>query len=101
MSVSDIVPLTNLQKYAKNGLFVNIFTRIKSFKSEIYLKEWIYEEPLIAPTYDISNNTACYIVALKQFGIIQNNTEEITELETAPCPIELFHSNWVEYTGNK
>ena len=35
VSVSDIVPLANLQKYAKNGLFVNVFTRIKSFKSAI------------------------------------------------------------------
>ena len=36
----------------------------------------------------------------KKIGIKQNNTEEITESETSPCPPDTFHSNWAKYPGN-
>ena len=42
----------------------------------------------------------CYLAALQHLGITQNNTEEITEFETAPCPPDTFHSNWAQYPGN-
>ena len=29
---------------------------------------------------------ACYLSALQNIGTTQNNTEEMTEFETAPCP---------------
>ena len=58
------------------------------------------EEPLVAPTDDIFNQNVCYLAALKNIGITKNNTEEITEFETSPCPTDTFHSNWEQYTGN-
>ena len=42
----------------------------------------------------------CYLAALQNIGITQNNTEEITEFETAPCPPDTFHSNWAQYLRN-
>ena len=35
VSVLEIIPLTNLQKYTNKDLFVNFVTRIKSFRSAI------------------------------------------------------------------
>ena len=42
----------------------------------------------------------CYLRALQNIGITKNNTEEITEFGTAPCPQDIFHSNWTQYPGN-
>ena len=65
VSVPEIIPLTKIQKYAKNDLFENVVSRIKSFKSALWLKEGGDEEPSVAPIYDISNKNACYLAALK------------------------------------
>ena len=35
VSVTEIVPLTELQKYAKSDLFVNVVSRIKSVVSQV------------------------------------------------------------------
>ena len=78
VSVPEIIPLTKLQKYANNDLFVNVVSRIKSVKSALWLKEGLYEEPSLAPTYDISNKTAYYLAALQNLGITQNDIEEMT-----------------------
>ena len=91
VSVPEIIPLTRLQKYTNNDLFVNVVSRINSVKSELWLKEGGDEEPSLDPTYDISNKTACYLVALQNIGIAKNNTEEIIEFETATCPQDNFH----------
>ena len=56
----------------------NFVSIIKSFKSALWLKEGGDEEPPIAPTYDISNKTVCYLAALKNIGMNQNDIEEIT-----------------------
>ena len=69
MSVPEIIPLTKLQKYSKNDLFVNVVSRINSVKSELWLKEGGDEEPSLDPTYDISNKTACYLAALQNIRI--------------------------------
>ena len=37
--VKEIIPLTKLQRYANNDLFVNVVSIIKSIKSAIWLKE--------------------------------------------------------------
>ena len=58
------------------------------------------KEPPVSPTYDISNRTECYLSALQNIGMKQNNTEEITEFETAPYPPDTFHSNWAKYPFN-
>ena len=79
VSDPEIIPLTKPQKYANNDLFVNIVSRVKSVNSEIWLKEGGYEEPLVAPTDDISNKTACYLASLQNLGMTQNDVEEITE----------------------
>ena len=34
-----------------------------------------HEEPAVAPTYDISTKNVCYLAALQNIGITQNNTE--------------------------
>ena len=78
MSVPEIIPLTKLQKYSKNDLFVNVVSRIKSVKSEIWLNEGVYEEPSVFPIDDTPNKNACYLAALQDIGITQNSTEEIT-----------------------
>ena len=39
VSVPEIIPLTKIQKYANNNLFVNAVSIIKSFKSELCLNE--------------------------------------------------------------
>ena len=39
VSVTEIIPLTKLQKYANNYLFVNLVSIIKSVKSELCMKE--------------------------------------------------------------
>ena len=54
VSVPEIIPLTKIQKYANNDLFVNFVSIIKSVKSSPWLKEGGYEEPSVAPTYDNS-----------------------------------------------
>ena len=41
-----------------------------------------------------------YEVALQNLGITQNNTEEIAELDTTPCPPDSFCWNWGKYPGN-
>ena len=48
---------------------------IKSVESALYMKEGGDEELSVAPTYDISNKSACYIAALQNIGITQNNNE--------------------------
>ena len=60
------------------------------------MKEGGDEEPSVSPIYAISNKTECYLTAL----ITKNNTEEITEFETAPFPPDNFHLNWGKYPVN-
>ena len=78
MSVPEVIPLTKLQTYANNDLFVSVIFRIKSVNSALWLKEGGDEEPSVAPAYDISNKTVCYLAALKHLEITQNNIEEMT-----------------------
>ena len=92
--------MTKLQRYANNDLFVNVVYGIKSVKPAIQLKEGADNKEVVAPTYDISNKNVRYLSALQHLGITQNNTEQITEFETAPCPPDTFHSNWAQYPGN-
>ena len=47
----------------------------------------------------ISSKNTCYLAALQNLVITQNNTEQITEIEAAPCPSYPFHSNWSQYPG--
>ena len=47
----------------------------------------------------MTNKNACYLAALQNLGITQKNTEEITEIDTAPCRPDNFHSNWSQYPG--
>ena len=54
MCVPEINPLNKLQKYANNDLFINVVSRIKSVKSELWSNEWGDEEPSVATTDDIS-----------------------------------------------
>ena len=42
----------------------------------------------------------CYLAALKNLGMTQNDIEEITEFETATCHPDTFNSNWAKYPGN-
>ena len=65
MSVTEIIPMTKLQKYANNDLFINIVSRIKSIKSALWLNEGEDEEASVTPTDDISNKTLCYLAAQK------------------------------------
>ena len=82
--------MTKIQKYENNDLFVNIVSRIESVKSALWMKEGGEEELSVAPAYDISNINVSYLAALKNRGITQNNTEEITEFDTALCPTYTF-----------
>ena len=59
----------------------------------MWLEEISDNEEIKAPTDDIYNKNVCYLAAMKHLGITQNNTEEITEFETAPYPPYTFHSN--------
>ena len=58
MSVPEIIPLTKLQKYADNDIFVNVVSIIKSVKSELWLKEGGDEEPAVVTIDYISNKNA-------------------------------------------
>ena len=69
VSVPEIILPTKLQKYANNYLFVKVVFRIKSVNSALWLREEGYEEPSVAPTYDISKKNECYLAALKNIGI--------------------------------
>ena len=64
MSVPEIIPLTQLQKYANNDIFVNVVFRIKSGKSALQMKEVGYEEPAVSTTYDILKNNECHLAEL-------------------------------------
>ena len=75
VSVPKIIQLTKLQRYANNDLFVIVISRIKSVKIAIWPKEGGDEEPVVAPTNDISNKNASYLGSLKNIGITLNNTE--------------------------
>ena len=88
-----MIPLTKIQRYTNNDLFVNFVSRIKSVNPDIWLKEGGCEEPSVAPEGDISNKNVCYLEALQHLGITKNNTEQINKFETAPCPPGTFHSN--------
>ena len=100
MSVPEIIPLTKIQKYANNDIFVYFLSGVKAVKSALLLKEVGYEEPSVAPTDDIYKKNACYLAALQNLGIAHNNTEEIPEFETAPCPPDILNSGWAQYPGN-
>ena len=91
MSFPEILPLTKIQKYANNDLFVNVVSGIKSANSALWLKVGGDEEPSVVPTHDISNKTACYLSALQNLGITQNYIGEMEEFETAPCPPDTFN----------
>ena len=78
MSILEIIPLTKLQRYAKNDLFVNVVSRIKSVKPSIWLKEGADNEEVVALTDDISKKSVSYLAALQHLGITQNNTEQMT-----------------------
>ena len=100
VSVPEIIPLDKLQKYANNDLFVNVFSIIKSVNSELWLKEGGYEELAVASTDDIFIKNTFYLAALQNIGITLNNTEEISLFETAPCPLDIFNSNWAQNPWN-
>ena len=53
VSVPEIIPLTKLQRYANNDLFINVFIGINSVKPALCMKEGVYEEPLLYSIYDI------------------------------------------------
>ena len=57
VSVTQIIPLTKLQKYENNDLFVNFVPRINSVKLELWLKERVDKESSVYPTYHISSKT--------------------------------------------
>ena len=78
-NVPEIIPLTKLQKYANNDLFIMFISRIKSVKSALWLNKGGDEELLVSPAYDISNRTVFCLAALKNIVITLNNTEEKTE----------------------
>ena len=69
VSVPQNIPLTKLQKYANNDLFVNVLSRIKSVNSTLWLKEGGDKEPPVAPADDISNKTACYSASLRRLEL--------------------------------
>ena len=69
VSVPEIIPLTKLQRYANNDIFVNVVSRIKSVKPTIWMKEVSDNEEVVAPTDDISNKNVSYLAALKHLGI--------------------------------
>ena len=68
VSVPEIIPLTKLQKYANNDLFVNFVSRINSFKSELCMKEGGDEEPAVAPIYDISKKSVLFSIITKYWN---------------------------------
>ena len=60
VSVTEIIPLTKLQRYANNDIFVNVVSRIKSVKPSIWMKEGANNEEVLAPINYISNKNFCY-----------------------------------------
>ena len=48
----------------------------------------------------IFTKNASYLVELQNIGITKNNTEQITQFDTALCPPDKLYSNWVQYPGN-
>ena len=80
-SVPEIISLTKLQKYANNGIFVNVVSKIESVTSALWLKEGGYKESEVAPTYVISNRKECHLSAQNNLVITQNINEEVMEFE--------------------
>ena len=71
MSVPEIIQLNKLQRYENNDLFVNIVSIIKLVNPDLWLKEEVDEEPVVAPTNDISPKNTSYLAALQHLGIAQ------------------------------
>ena len=71
MSVPEIIQLNKLQRYENNDLFVNIVSIIKLVNPDLWLKEEVDEEPVVAPTNDISTKNTSYLAALQHLGITQ------------------------------
>ena len=71
VSIPEIIPLTKIQRYANNYIFVNVVSVINSVKPAIWLKEGAdNEEPVVSPTYDISNKNVFYLAALQNIRIL-------------------------------
>ena len=75
MSVPETIPLKRIQKHSNNDLFSNVFPRIKSDKSALWMKEVVDREPAVTPTYDNSKKNVCYLEAQQNLEITQNNTK--------------------------
>ena len=71
MSVPEIIPLTKIQKYANNDIFVKKIPELSQSSQNS-------EELVVSPAYDISNKNACYLAALQNHRITQNNTGEMS-----------------------
>ena len=48
----------------------------------------------------MSSKATSYLAALQHLVISQNTPAQISNFETAPCPSDIFHSNWARYPGN-
>ena len=76
MSVPEVIPLTKIQKYANNDMFVNVVSIIKPVKSALYMKEGVDKKSSVAATYDIYNKNACYLSALQNLGITKKKLKK-------------------------
>ena len=92
MSVPEIIPLTKLQRYEINDLFVKVVSIIKSVNPATCPKEEAENDEMVAPTDDISNKNANDLSELKILRL-KKYSEQITEFKTAPCHPDTFHSN--------
>ena len=99
VSVPEIIPLTKLQKYANNYIFVNVVSIIDSVKSALCMKEGGDKEPAVTPIDNIPKKWMLFSSTTKSWNYTKQYWK-ITEFETAPCPQDNFHSNWAQYTGN-
>ena len=71
-----------------------------SVKPEMWLKGGGDDEPVVAPISGMYSKSNYYTAALQKMGISQNTPVQISYFKTAPCSPDMFHSNWVWYTGN-
>ena len=76
VSVPEIIPLTKLQRCAKNDLFVNGRSIIKSVHLSLCMNEGRYKEPVLDPTDDIYNKNASYLAALQHIEITQKKLKK-------------------------
>ena len=91
VSDPEIIRQSKIRQYENNDLFVIFVSVFKSVNPALWLKEEVYNEPVVATIYVMSSKENSYLEALQQLGIAHNTPAKISYFNTTPSPSDTFH----------